>query len=239
MVRSGGKSGQGTTCDAARGPARRRLARPAPAGPARDQPRRRGLEIRSRAGGGAPPARGRPRLPPPRYAGRHGGAAIRRRSREVASLFPPPRRDSRRPRGPRRPSADRGLDGDEPRLRDRRRGGRHRRPRRDRPVRTEERRVNVGGSAAGAIVDVILWLLQGVWWIVIIAALISWVNPDPRNPIVRFLWGVTEPLFRPFRRLLPPSRTGNIDLSPLVVLAIIFLLIRFLTRLAYSGQLAY
>ena len=34
----------------------------------------------------------------------------------------------------------------------------------------------------------------------IIAALISWVNPDPRNPIVRFLWGVTEPLFRPFRR---------------------------------------
>ena len=92
--------------------------------------------------------------------------------------------------------------------------------------------MNVGGSAAGAIVDVILWLLQGVWWIVIISALISWVNPDPRNPIVRFLWGVTEPLFRPFRRLVPPSRTGGIDISPLFVLGIIYLLMSFLRRLA-------
>ena len=80
--------------------------------------------------------------------------------------------------------------------------------------------MNVGGSAAGAIVDVILYALQGLQWIVIIAALISWVNPDPRNPIVRFLWGVTEPLFRPFRRLFPPSRTGGIDLSPIFVLLV-------------------
>jgi YggT family protein len=94
--------------------------------------------------------------------------------------------------------------------------------------------VNVGGSAAGAIVDVILYALNALQWIVIIAALISWVNPDPRNPIVRFLWGVTEPLFRPFRRLLPPSRTGGIDLSPLFVLLAIFLISRFLARLAFS-----
>ena len=98
--------------------------------------------------------------------------------------------------------------------------------------------MNVGQSAGGAVFDVVIWLLTGLQWIVIIAALISWVNPDPRNPIVRFLWGVTEPLFRPFRRLLPPSRTGNIDLSPLFVLAIIFLLIRFLTRMAYSAAVA-
>ncbi len=94
--------------------------------------------------------------------------------------------------------------------------------------------MNVGGSAAGAIVDVILYALRALQWIVIIAALISWVNPDPRNPIVRFLWGVTEPLFRPFRRLLPPSRTGGIDLSPLFVLLLIFLVSRFLARLAYG-----
>lgn len=94
--------------------------------------------------------------------------------------------------------------------------------------------MNVGGSAAGAIVDVILYALNALQWIVIIAALISWVNPDPRNPIVRFLWGVTEPLFRPFRRLLPPSRTGGIDLSPLFVLLAIFLISRFLARLAFS-----
>jgi YggT family protein len=92
--------------------------------------------------------------------------------------------------------------------------------------------VNVGGSAAGAILDVILYALQGLQWIVIIAALISWVNPDPRNPIVRFLHAVTEPLFRPFRKILPPYRTGNIDFSPLFVILLIFLLSRFLVRLA-------
>jgi len=97
--------------------------------------------------------------------------------------------------------------------------------------------VNVGGSAAGAIFDAILWLLTGLQWVVIIAALISWVNPDPRNPIVRFLWGVTEPLFRPFRRLVPPSKTGGIDISPLLVLLIIYLLTRFVARLAYTAPL--
>lgn len=91
--------------------------------------------------------------------------------------------------------------------------------------------MNVGGSAAGAVVDLILYALEAVKWVVIIAALVSWVNPDPRNPIVRFLWGVTEPLFRPFRRLVPASRTGGIDLSPLFVLLVIFLVQRFVARL--------
>jgi YggT family protein len=90
-------------------------------------------------------------------------------------------------------------------------------------------------AAGGAFLDVILWILQGIWWIVIISALISWVNPDPRNPIVRFLWGVTEPMFRPFRRLVPPSRMGGIDISPLFVLGIIYLLRSFLIRLAMSS----
>ncbi len=92
--------------------------------------------------------------------------------------------------------------------------------------------MNVGGSAAGAILDVVLYALQALQWIVIIAALISWVNPDPRNPIVRFLHAVTEPLFRPFRKILPPYRTGNIDFSPLFVILLIFLVSRFLVRLA-------
>jgi len=94
--------------------------------------------------------------------------------------------------------------------------------------------VNVGGSVMGAVVDVLLYALQGLQWIVIIAALVTWVNPDPRNPIVRFLRGVTEPLFKPVRRLVPPSRTGGIDLSPIFVLLAIFLISRFLARLAFS-----
>lgn len=95
--------------------------------------------------------------------------------------------------------------------------------------------MNVGGSAAGAAFDLLLYALQALWWLVIIAALVSWVSPDPRNPIVRFLHVITEPLFRPFRRLLPPSRTGGLDLSPLFVLLIIYALSRFIARLAVSA----
>ncbi len=95
--------------------------------------------------------------------------------------------------------------------------------------------MNVGGSAAGALFDVVLYALQALQWIVIIAALVSWVSPDPRNPIVRFLYAVTEPLFRPFRRLIPPSRTGGIDLSPIFVILAIYLLSRFLARMAVSA----
>jgi YggT family protein len=95
--------------------------------------------------------------------------------------------------------------------------------------------MNVGGSAAGAVMDVVLKILEIVQWLVIIAALVSWVSPDPRNPIVRFLYATTEPLFRPFRRLLPPSRTGGLDISPLIVILLIFLIRSFLIRLWMSG----
>jgi YggT family protein len=64
-------------------------------------------------------------------------------------------------------------------------------------------------------------------WIIIIRALISWVNPDPWNPIVRFLYQVTEPVLRPIRRRLPLS---GIDLSPVVVILVIYFLQRFLVR---------
>jgi YggT family protein len=62
------------------------------------------------------------------------------------------------------------------------------------------------------------WLLDIYSWIIIAAALISWVSPDPRNPIVTFLRQVTEPVLAPVRRLLPPWKTAGLDLSPLVVL---------------------
>ena len=59
-------------------------------------------------------------------------------------------------------------------------------------------------------------------WIIIIRALISWVNPDPYNPIVRFLVSTTEPILYPIRKRLPTM--GGIDFSPIVaILAIIFI----------------
>ena len=74
-------------------------------------------------------------------------------------------------------------------------------------------------------------------FIIIARAVISWVSPDPYNPIVRFLYNATEPLLYRVRRALPLS-AGGIDLSPMVViLAIIFLrtfLVTSLHQLAYA-----
>ncbi len=79
-------------------------------------------------------------------------------------------------------------------------------------------------------------LLEAYKWIIIIASLISWVNPDPYNPIVRFLRTVTEPVLRPVRRLIG-FRLGPLDISPLIViLAIIlvqYVLIRSLIQIGY------
>ena len=73
-------------------------------------------------------------------------------------------------------------------------------------------------------------------WVIIARALISWVNPDPYNPIVRFLYNITEPVLAWLRQRLPLVYSG-LDLSPLLVLlAIVFLknfLIASLIDLAY------
>jgi len=60
-------------------------------------------------------------------------------------------------------------------------------------------------------------LLNIYFWIVIVAALLTWIEPNPYNPIVRFLYGVTEPLFEWVRDHLPVF-FGGIDFSPLVVI---------------------
>ncbi|HEX9860303.1 MAG TPA: YggT family protein [Nitrospirota bacterium] len=87
------------------------------------------------------------------------------------------------------------------------------------------------------IARVLEMVLEIYMWVIIIRALITWVNPDPRNPIVQFLQRSTEPVLRPLRKLVPPWKLG-IDLSPLIaILIIIFLqyaLIKNLYRLAAS-----
>jgi len=66
-------------------------------------------------------------------------------------------------------------------------------------------------------------------WIVIIRALLSWVNPDPYNPIVRFLYRATEPVLRPIRRLIPMGNIG-IDISPVIVILVIIFLQKFVVQ---------
>lgn len=71
------------------------------------------------------------------------------------------------------------------------------------------------------VANVLNAILVMAYWIILIRALISWVNPDPYNNIVQFLYRTTEPILEPIRRFLPPMR---IDISPIIA----FLLIMFL-----------
>ncbi len=87
----------------------------------------------------------------------------------------------------------------------------------------------VFGDLLISVATILDYLLGLYKWVVIIAALISWVNPDPYNPIVRFLYAVTEPLFRPIRRVIG-HRLGPIDISPIIVILVIIFLQSFLVR---------
>jgi YggT family protein len=99
--------------------------------------------------------------------------------------------------------------------------------------------VNVGGAFGRAVLEVVFAILSVIQWLVIIAAVISWVSPDPRNPIVQFLYRTTEPILRPFRKILPPHRTGNIDLSPILVILLILFLKVFLSNLFFGTARAF
>lgn len=99
--------------------------------------------------------------------------------------------------------------------------------------------MNVGGAFATAVLTVVFAILSVIKWLVIIAAVISWVSPDPRNPIVQFLYRATEPILRPFRRLLPPARTGGFDLSPILVILVILFIEVFLRRLFLTSAVAF
>ena len=68
------------------------------------------------------------------------------------------------------------------------------------------------------LVGFVSWILELYSYVIIAAALITWVSPDPRNPVVVFLRRATEPVLEPVRRLLPPWRTAGLDLSPVIVL---------------------
>ena len=80
--------------------------------------------------------------------------------------------------------------------------------------------------ALARIVDIVLTLYM---WIIIFRAVISWVNADPYNKIVIFLYRATEPVLRPVRRILP-LRNVEIDLSPIIVILVIIFLQYFLVE---------
>jgi YggT family protein len=77
------------------------------------------------------------------------------------------------------------------------------------------------------LVNLLVLLLHLYTWIIIIRAVMSWVSPDPNNPIVRALYLLTEPVLKPLRTLVPPARLGGLDISPILAIVLIQL-VRYL-----------
>jgi YggT family protein len=82
--------------------------------------------------------------------------------------------------------------------------------------------------ALGRIVDIIMTM---AYWLILIRAVISWVSPDPYNPIVQFLYRVTEPILDPIRRLMPRLA---VDISPIIAFVAIIFLRAFLVQTLFD-----
>lgn len=82
-------------------------------------------------------------------------------------------------------------------------------------------------AAAARVVDI---LLTVYYWLILIRAVISWVSPDPFNPVVQFLVKSTEPVLEPIRRIIPAGLRFGIDISPLIAFLVIVFLRSFLVR---------
>lgn len=86
------------------------------------------------------------------------------------------------------------------------------------------------------VFETLIVLLELYRFILLAVVLLSWVNPDPYNPIVKFLRAATDPVLLPFRRLLMPlTRQIRIDFSPILAFLLIGLLQSMLRRIQYGG----
>ncbi len=94
------------------------------------------------------------------------------------------------------------------------------------------------GNILETVAGILSTLITIYTYVIIISAVISWVNPDPYNPVIRTLRSLTEPVYYKIRKHLPFVMTGGFDFSPIIVLVIINLidgiLIRSLMEIAYK-----
>jgi len=93
----------------------------------------------------------------------------------------------------------------------------------------------IGSAFLKALFYILIYIISIYKWIIVIRALISWVSPDPYNPIVRALVAVTEPILKPFRKVISPYKTGGIDFSPLFVFLILQFFEIFLKNLYFEA----
>ncbi len=84
------------------------------------------------------------------------------------------------------------------------------------------------GNFLNAVATVLDYVLTIYMWLIIIRALLSWVNPDPYNPIVQTLYKLTDPVLYKIRRMFPITYSIGIDFSPIIVILVIYFLQLFL-----------
>ncbi len=82
-------------------------------------------------------------------------------------------------------------------------------------------------QALASVIDILLTIL---YWLIIVRALLSWVNPDPYNPIVQILYKTTEPMLSRIRKLIPLNYNVGLDISPIIAFLIIIFLKTFLVK---------
>ena len=94
------------------------------------------------------------------------------------------------------------------------------------------------GNFLQALARVLSYVFDILSWLIIIRALLTWVNPDPNNAIVQFIERATEPVLAPLRKLAPSFRIG-LDISPMLAILIIYFLKIFLIQslLGYAARL--
>ncbi|MFO7749730.1 MAG: YggT family protein [Desulfobacteraceae bacterium] len=89
------------------------------------------------------------------------------------------------------------------------------------------------GNFLGAIAVVLEYTLNIFMWIIIARAVLSWVNPDPYNTIVRFINNVTDPVLYQIRKRLPVT-FGGLDISPIIAILFVIFLQNFLVASLYD-----
>ena len=90
----------------------------------------------------------------------------------------------------------------------------------------------VAGNFLYAFANILDIALNIYLWIIFARAILSWVNPDPYNPIVQFLYKVTEPVLYPIRRIMPYG--VGIDFSPLIVILVIYFIRGFVVKTLFD-----
>ena len=77
----------------------------------------------------------------------------------------------------------------------------------------------LGNSLLLSVISVLTIIIHAYMWVIIIAALVSWVQPDPYNPIVQILYKLAAPAYKLISFI--PTRIGSIDLAPLVIIILL------------------